>query len=170
LPARFVPPSGFGYPLDGFLPSIPCRFSFTPTALLGFALRSFLLPNGFRRYYRPNRPAYRFAHRCSRRRSSGPAQQAAVPGLSPVQESLASNPGLANHRLAAPLGFTLLGFSNEGLDQDFARSPLTRFAGSAITRQTPRRPRVSIDLRLDLSVASCEHEVRTGQPFWGFCT
>jgi hypothetical protein len=48
LPARFVPPSGFDYPLGGFLPSIPCRFSFTPAALWGFALRSFLLPNGSR--------------------------------------------------------------------------------------------------------------------------
>jgi len=50
IPARYVPPSGFGYPLDGFLPSDPCRFSFTPAALLGFALRSFLLPKGNRRF------------------------------------------------------------------------------------------------------------------------
>jgi hypothetical protein len=40
LPARFVPPSGFGDPLDGFRPSNPCRFCFAPTALLGFTLRS----------------------------------------------------------------------------------------------------------------------------------
>jgi hypothetical protein len=78
---------------------------------LGFALRSFLLPNGFRPHYRPNRPAYRFAHRCSRRRSDEPAQQAAVPGLSPVRESLASDPGLANRPLVAPLSFALLGSS-----------------------------------------------------------
>jgi hypothetical protein len=44
LPTRFVPPSGFGYPLDGFLPSIPRRLCFAPTALVGFALRSILLP------------------------------------------------------------------------------------------------------------------------------
>jgi hypothetical protein len=43
-PARYVPPSGFGYPLDGFLPRVPCRFYFTPTALLGFHLRRFPLP------------------------------------------------------------------------------------------------------------------------------
>jgi hypothetical protein len=47
-PTRYVPPSGFGYPLDGFLPSIPGRFSFTPAALMGFTLRSFLLPEGIR--------------------------------------------------------------------------------------------------------------------------
>jgi len=36
----FVPPSGFGHPLDGFLPLGPRRLCFAPTALLGFALRS----------------------------------------------------------------------------------------------------------------------------------
>jgi hypothetical protein len=48
LPARYVPPSGFGCPLGGLLPLIPCRFCFTPAALLGFTLRSFLLPKGIR--------------------------------------------------------------------------------------------------------------------------
>jgi hypothetical protein len=48
LPTCSVPSSGFGYPLDGFLPTIPCRFSFAPAALLGFTLRSFLLPKGIR--------------------------------------------------------------------------------------------------------------------------
>jgi hypothetical protein len=46
LPARYVPPSGFGFPLGGFLPSVPCRFCFAPAALMGFALRSFLHPQG----------------------------------------------------------------------------------------------------------------------------
>jgi hypothetical protein len=46
LPARYVPPSGFGDPLGGFLPSVPCRLCFAPAALVGFALRSFLLPQG----------------------------------------------------------------------------------------------------------------------------
>jgi hypothetical protein len=48
LPARYVPPSGFGYPLDGLLPPSPCRFCFTPAALMGFTLRSFPLPKGIR--------------------------------------------------------------------------------------------------------------------------
>jgi len=47
-PARYVPPSGFGYPRDGLRPSIPCRFCFTPAALVGFTLRSFLLSKGIR--------------------------------------------------------------------------------------------------------------------------
>ncbi len=49
LPARYVPPSGFGDPLDGLLPPSPCRLCFTPAALLGFTLRSFLLAKGIRR-------------------------------------------------------------------------------------------------------------------------
>jgi hypothetical protein len=45
-PARYVPPSGFGYPLGGLLPRIPCRFCFTPAALMGFTLRRCPLPTG----------------------------------------------------------------------------------------------------------------------------
>jgi hypothetical protein len=48
LPARYVPPSGFGHPLDGLLPANPRRLYFTPTALLGFTLRSFLHAEGIR--------------------------------------------------------------------------------------------------------------------------
>jgi hypothetical protein len=47
---RYVPPPGFGYPLGGLLPPSPCRFCFTPAALLGFALRSFLLSKGIRSF------------------------------------------------------------------------------------------------------------------------
>jgi hypothetical protein len=47
-PTRYVPPSGFGYPRGGLLPSNPCRFCFTPAALMGFTLRSFLLSQGIR--------------------------------------------------------------------------------------------------------------------------
>jgi len=47
--ARSVPPAGFGYPLGGLLLPSPCRLCFTPAALLGFALRSFLLAKGIRR-------------------------------------------------------------------------------------------------------------------------
>jgi hypothetical protein len=49
-PTRYVPPSGFGYPRDELLPSIPCRFCFAPAALLGFTLRRFLLTEGIRAF------------------------------------------------------------------------------------------------------------------------
>jgi len=38
---RCVPPAGFGYPLDGFLPPNPCRLCFTPTALVGLSPAEF---------------------------------------------------------------------------------------------------------------------------------
>jgi hypothetical protein len=43
---RYVPPSGFGYPLDGLLPPSPCRPCFVPAALMGFTLRSLPLSRG----------------------------------------------------------------------------------------------------------------------------
>jgi hypothetical protein len=42
----YVPPSGFGYPLDGLLLPSPHRPCFVPTALLGFTLRSIPLSQG----------------------------------------------------------------------------------------------------------------------------
>jgi len=51
LRTRDVPPSGFGYPRDGLLPSHPGRFCFIPAALMGFTLRSFLLLGGSRRVW-----------------------------------------------------------------------------------------------------------------------
>jgi hypothetical protein len=41
-----VPPSGFGYPLGGFLLGEPCRPYFRSAALMGFTLWSFLLESG----------------------------------------------------------------------------------------------------------------------------
>jgi len=87
LPARYVPPSGFGYPLDGLLPSGPCRLCFTPTALLGFALRSMTSPEVPERY-RTDEPTYRSNPRCGRRRSTDPARWSAVPGFLPPGEPL----------------------------------------------------------------------------------
>jgi hypothetical protein len=112
--ARYVPPSGFGYPRGGLLPPSPCRSSFIPAALMGFALRSFLLPKGIQHVAALNEPTYRFSRRCSRRRCGGSARRAAVPGLSPFQESLATATGLVWRAPDAPLGFTLLGLAGRG--------------------------------------------------------
>jgi hypothetical protein len=87
LPARYVPSPGFDYPLDGLLPSGPCRLCFTPTALLGFALRSMTSPEVPERC-RADAPTYRLDPRCDRRRSTHPARGTAVPGLSPPGEPL----------------------------------------------------------------------------------
>jgi hypothetical protein len=63
--ARYVPSSGFGYPLDGLLPPSPCRPCFVPAALMGFALRSFLLPAGTRRVSAAGEPTCRSSRRFS---------------------------------------------------------------------------------------------------------
>jgi hypothetical protein len=75
IPARFGPPSGFGDPLDGFRPSDPRRFCFAPAALLGFALRSFLLSDGIRSITNRNYPlaVSPAGYPLARRQQAGPA-------------------------------------------------------------------------------------------------
>jgi hypothetical protein len=148
LPTYFVPPSGFGYPLDGFLPSIPCRSCFVPAALMGFTLRSFLLAEGARCVSaRPDPHTVLPVGAPVPTNRDGPAQQAAVPGLWPFRESLATIELLTRSPLDAPVGFTLLGFCYESRNQDSARSPLTRFADLIASHQIHRRPRVSLSFR-----------------------
>jgi hypothetical protein len=53
---RFGPPSGFGHPLDGLLPPKPCRFCFTPAALLGFHPSEGSPPARWSRCYHRDRP------------------------------------------------------------------------------------------------------------------
>jgi hypothetical protein len=137
LPTRYVPPSGFGYPLDGFLPSIPCRFCFAPAALMGFSLRSFLLPKGIR-YVSARKDPPTVGLSVYPMRGIGPARQAPVSGLCPFQESLATRVCLARQPLAAPLGFALLGLAAEGLEPGFR----------------PTSPRV-------LGVSACTSEYRS---------
>jgi hypothetical protein len=94
LPAH--PPSGFDYPLDGFIPPKPGRFCFTPAALLGFTLRSLLLPQRCPVRFRPSGPTCRFFVRfTSPREAARPARTTAASGLRPVRESLAADTLLA---------------------------------------------------------------------------
>jgi hypothetical protein len=64
----------------------------------------------------------------------GPAQRAAVSGLLPFRESLATATGLARRPLVAPLGFTLLGPAGENLARALTRTPPTRFPAGAAFR------------------------------------
>jgi hypothetical protein len=140
-PARHVPPSGFGYPLGGLLPSIPRRFFFTPAALLGFTLRSVSLSKGIRGHYSPDEPTYRSACRCSRRRSVGPAQQAPVPGFQPFRESLATGQRVSSPSCRMlPWVSALLGFPTGSLVQAFTRTPLSHFKRQTTNRLTPCAP------------------------------
>ncbi len=104
---RYVPPSGFGYPLGGFLPPRPCQPFFMPAALLGFALRSFPLPKGIRRFPGSDEPAYRFSRAVFpfHRSGMGRPTRAAVSRLSPFRKSLVIRRRLNRQPLAAPLGF-----------------------------------------------------------------
>jgi hypothetical protein len=148
LPAHYVPPSGFGYPLDGLLPSVPGRFCFTPAALLGFTLRSLTFQQVSSRF-RLEEPTYRSACRCSHRRSVGPARQAAVPGLCPCRKFRPTASGFSTAAAGSSLGVHPSRACHEGLDRAFTRSPLTRFADRITNDPSSRRPRVSINLRLD---------------------
>jgi len=138
LPARYVPPSGFGYPLDGFLPSVPRRFCFNPAALMGFTLRSVLLPKGTRALP-PECTHLPFRQRINHTaEATWSAPQAAVPGIRPFRKSLATGHVFSVPGAGCSPGFPLRGHTGDGLDRDFARSPLSRF-----TRRS-RRPRGTV--------------------------
>jgi len=107
-PAHCVPPSGFAYPLGGLLPRIPCRFCFTPAALMGFTLRRFPLPRGFHTF-RLGKTHLPLARQYFRRRSVGPARQAPVPGFTPPGIALRPHGVLSQRPPAPPLGFPPLG-------------------------------------------------------------
>jgi len=108
LPSRYVPSSGFGYPLDGFLPAVPCRFCFAPAALLGFTLRSFLLPEGIRPVSEPKNP-HTVSLSVYPRRSTGRLDRPQFLGFAPSGSPWQPNVLLARRPLDAPLGFASLG-------------------------------------------------------------
>jgi len=147
LPTRYVPPSGFGYPLDGLLPRIPCRFCFAPAALLGFPLRRFPLPEGFVGVSAGKNPPT-----VNLRVTPAPKCQTGYGGLGfwvhTFRKYLATDGCLSRRPLAPPLGFVPPGPTCESLDQDFSRSPLTRFTDPTIAHRIHRRLRVSISSRL----------------------
>jgi hypothetical protein len=146
-PARYVPPSGFDYPLDGLLPSIPCRFCFTPAALMGFTLRSFLLPKGIRGVTTRKGPPTVEPGGIPAAEAPGRPDRLRFLGFYPFESPCRSDKGLARRPLDAPLGSALLGYSGEDLGRDFAPPPLTRFTDPATNHRVHQRPRVSISLR-----------------------
>jgi hypothetical protein len=131
LPARYAPSPGFDYPLDGLLPANPRRLYFAPTALLGFALRSLLLPKGIRALP-PGSAHIPFLPPLfpPPKRQNGPASRGFWGStLSRVPRDRIVC--LARRPPDAPLGFTLLGPTNRSLGEGFAPPPLTRFADKA---------------------------------------
>jgi len=164
-PARHVPPSGFGYPLDGLLPSKPCRSCFVPAALMGFALRSLLLSKGFRPF---------------------PARNTHIPFLSPVYpHTRGAGAGSASrgfwaltlprvpgnrHVFSTPTAGCSLGLDpSRALAEALIRISPDLLSRASSTGFTPRRrrPRVSISFRSVSSArvsAFTETGVRVGRP------
>jgi hypothetical protein len=104
-PARYVPPSGFGYPLDGFLPSVPCRPCFMPTALMGFTLRSFPLSEGIRRISAWMIPRTVLPVGAPAAEAKGRPSRPRFLGFNPPESPWRSDKGLARRSLVTPLGF-----------------------------------------------------------------
>jgi hypothetical protein len=126
----------------------PCRFCFAPAALLGFALRSFLLTRGIRPFP-PGRthlpflssvyPHTRGAGAGSTSRGSWVLTLVRVPG----SQHVFSRPAAG----CSP-GFSPFRATRESLGQDFARPPLTRFLVRIYT--LPPAPQSLHQLPLDL--------------------
>jgi hypothetical protein len=162
-PTRYVPPSGFDYPPGGLLPSIPCRFFFTPAALMGLTLRRFLLSQGIRNVSVPKDPLAVQPSGVPATEAPGRPDRPRFLGFDPSESSWRPDKGLACYPLDPPLGFALLGFSGESLGRVFAQPPLTRFAVPA--KPTPPAPQSINQLPLGLVRAPYQSMDRTWRPF-----
>jgi hypothetical protein len=107
---RYVPPSGFGYPLDGLRPSNPCQPCFMPAALLGFALRSFPLSQGTRASPPAVDPHAVSPADATNAETSGRLRRPRLLGFDPYESPWPVDTGLGCRPLAAPVGFALSGF------------------------------------------------------------
>jgi len=166
LPARFVPSSGFGYPLDGLLPAIPCRFCFAPAALLGFTLRSFLLPEGIQPVSGWKNPLtvspVGIPAPKAQAGSTGRSSWVFAPSGSPWQPNVV----LAHQPLDAPLGFAPLGpprtpWSGFRPTSSHALLRSGLFTRAAAPQSLDRHP-----LRLDLPSGKPKGSIMA--PFMGF--
>jgi hypothetical protein len=106
-------------------------------------------PGRYPRRFRREAPTYRSALRFTRRpEAPDRPERPRFLGFDPSESPWRPCGGLIRRSLDPPLGSTLPGFARKGLGRSFPRPPLARFAGSAASRRTHRRPRVSIGLYL----------------------
>jgi hypothetical protein len=168
-PARYVPSSGFDCPLDGFLPRIPCRFCFTPAALLGFTLRRYPFPRGFRGFsVRKNPPTVSPAFVLPPKRQTGPTGLGFWVRVS--RDCLATPRRFRPRITGTSLGFCPCRVFSRRPWSDFSDTPLTCLADpvdfSAVRlapqsfNQPSRSPRPTTTGGIN----------RPRQPSWGSCT
>jgi hypothetical protein len=128
--SRYVPPSGFGYPLDGLLLPSPCRVCFTPTALLGFhpselsPLERFSGASPLRKDpHAVSLPGIAIAEATAL--SGKPRLLGFDPSESPLRnEHVVNTP----NRRMLPWVFSLPGYTGTSLTRDPSRLPLPRGA------------------------------------------
>jgi len=144
VPARYVPPSGFGYPLDGLLPSDPSPVFFHTGSAPGIHPSEHNRSMRHPVCYHPDYPTYRFNPSVlpPPKRWAGPTG----PGFwdsSPSRAPDESDRGLACRPRAALLGFALLGPMGRNLARDFARCSSHALRRDGL-KPLGRRSRVSI--------------------------
>jgi hypothetical protein len=138
----------------------PCRFYFAPAALMGFTLRSFLLPQGTRPVVRtgwthiPFHPPLITVCRSSRAGSASRGSWVLTLTRVPDDQSVFSAPAAG-----CSLGFFPLRATRKSLGRDFAQPPLTRFA----TRLASRRWRLRVSISSCLSSSFPSDLRRTGE-------
>jgi hypothetical protein len=150
-------------------PFDPCRLCFAPAALLGFTLRSFLLPKGIRPFPGRMDPPTVPPAGTPATEAKGRPLRATVSGLCPFLESLAAGRGFRASTAGCSLGFLPPRARSRQPWRDFARAPLTRFVRVAVTRRPDRRLRVSIGSRLVLPRSpACKHAKASKAALPGF--
>jgi hypothetical protein len=168
-PTRYVPPSGFGYPLGGLLPRIPGRFCFAPAALLGFTLRRFPSRKESAAF-QPGRTHLPLAQRLFRRRSVRPARRASVSGFAPFENALRSHGLLGRRPPAPPLGFRPSRATQREPRPELLRaSPHTLRGLTRSLAQPTGAPGYHSALASPRPIMHRSAR-RPEQPFWGFCT
>jgi hypothetical protein len=150
--ARYGPRSGFGHPLRGFRPPNPGRLCFTPAALVGFALRSFLLRRGGRCVSARRTPLAVFlvGKRPARWRGAGPTSRgfwgfsrAQVPG---------DRRGISSPTAGCSLGLCPLRVSQSSPRSRFSSTSSHTLCRSGSCERIDRRPRVSLGDNLAATV------------------
>jgi len=124
---RYVPPSGFGYPLDGLLPRIPRRFCFAPAALMGFTLRRFPLSANLDSVSAASDPPAVGPPVYSAAKAANRSDECRLLG-SFCRECLATVQLFRLTIAGTSLGFSPSRACREGFGRDFSQPPLIRFA------------------------------------------